>query len=311
MVGVGSTSGWVSMVSKAALVELKDTYRKWNETKAGNVEQFLALLSDDFTMGSLSAGAAGMEFSRDHLNRDQARNYFAEMLKDWTLLFFHIRGYIAQASEVAVICECCWRHNRTHRVVHSPKLDLWKFKGRKAVGFFEFFDTDQAIGACAEGPLSDQARKPLYSANEPTEHTALTATARSNLRKIRNMYARYNASRGANRKEILKLLAPNVDWLSLANGAGGIPFTVKRSTIAEVEGFFNELYRDWDMNKVEMDGYIAGGPFIVAHGAIEFTNKRTGKRFRSPKADVWRFDHGKVAEFMEYYDTAGAMRAAA
>ena len=40
---------------------------------------------------------------------------------------------------------------------------------------------------------------------------------------------------------------------------------------------------------------------------ISFTNKKTGKTFVSPKADLWRFNRGKATEFYEYYDTAAVM----
>src|SRR5262245_32622489 len=121
------------MVSQSALAELQSSYRQWNATKAGNASQFIGLMTDDFTMGSLSAGAAGMRFSRDHVSREQARYYFAEMLEEWELIFNHVRDFVVQGSEVAVICECCWLHKGTKQVVHSPKLDLWKFKGRRAI----------------------------------------------------------------------------------------------------------------------------------------------------------------------------------
>jgi len=70
------------MVAQGALSELQSVYRDWNALKAGNAEQVIGLMTDDFTMGSLSAGAAGMRFSRDHVSRDQARHYFSELLSE-------------------------------------------------------------------------------------------------------------------------------------------------------------------------------------------------------------------------------------
>jgi ketosteroid isomerase-like protein len=43
---------------------------------------------------------------------------------------------------------------------------------------------------------------------------------------------------------------------------------------------------------------------------VEFRNKRTNKVFASPKVDVFRFTKDRISDFKEYYDTAGAIRAA-
>lgn len=299
------------MVSRAALSELKSSYRSWNKSKAQNAEQFVGLMANDFKMGSLAAGAAGMEFSRDHMTPAEARKYFAELLKDWTMLFFHVRDYIIQGNNVAVVCECCWRHNTTGQIVHSPKLDLWRFKGGKAVEFFEFFDTDQAIGACADcGPTLRKKPKPLYDEAGAKSHAALTAAGRANVRKLRNFYKRYDATKGGNYKQGIAMLAPSLTWMSLANGAAGMPFTVKRTTPAEVEGYFSDLYGDWEMLEYNIEKMIAAGPYVVAHGSVRFRNRRTGKELTTPKADSYRYAHGKIVEFMEYYDTASAVRAA-
>jgi hypothetical protein len=64
------------------------------------------------------------------------------------------------------------------------------------------------------------------------------------------------------------------------------------------------------MLRFDMLDLICGGPYIVAYGRVEFRNKNTGIVFSSPKADVFRFKGDKIIEFMEYYDTAGAIHAA-
>jgi len=299
------------MVSQAALSDLQSAYRNWNASKAGNADQFISLMTDDFTMGSLSAGAVGMRFSRDHVSRDQARHYFAELLSEWELNFFHLRDLIVQASEVAVICECCWLHKGTRQVVHSPKLDLWKFKGRKAVGYFEFFDTEQAFAASA-GLLPPRAIAPvpLYAGAAPRVHVTLDDVARANIRKMRRFFRQYEATKGANYPELLAMIAPVASWTSLANGARGLPFTIPRTTREQVRGYFEEMGQDWQMVSFQMLDVISGGPFVIASGRVEFRNKRTEKVFSSPKADVFRFDGDQIVEFIEYYDTAGAVRTA-
>lgn len=299
------------MVSQAALADLQSAYRNWGVSKAGNVDEVIGLMTDDFTMGSLSAGAAGMRFSRDHVSRDQARHYFAELLSDWDLNFSHVRDFVVQGSEVAVICECSWVHKATRQVVHSPKLDLWKFKARKAIGYFEFFDTEQAFAAAAGLlPARTLPPAPLYSGATPRVHDALNETQRMNVRKMRRFFKQYEATKGTNYPELLAMIAPVASWTSLANGVRGLPFTVPRTSREQIRNFFEELGKDWQMLSFQMLDVISGGPFIIAYGRVEFRNRHTDKVFSSPKADVFRFDGDQIVEFIEYYDTAGAVRTA-
>lgn len=299
------------MVSRAALADVQSAYKNWGASKAGNADEVIGLMTDDFTMGSLSAGASGMRFSRDHVSREQARHYFSELLSEWELNFSHVRDFVVQASEVAVICECSWVHKATRQVVHSPKLDLWKFKGRKAIGYFEFFDTEQAFAAAA-GLLSTRAAPPapLYAGAPPRVHEGLDEMQRANLRKMRRFFKSYEASKGANFPELLAMIAPAATWTSLANGARGLPFTVPRTSREQIRTFFEELGKDWEMLSFQMLDVISGGPFVIAYGRVEFRNRHTDKVFSSPKADIFRFEGEHIVEFIEYYDTAGAVRAA-
>ena len=68
--------------------------------------------------------------------------------------------------------------------------------------------------------------------------------------------------------------------------------------------------KDWQMLSFQMLDVISGGPYVVAYGRVEFRNRHTDKVFASPKADVFRFAGDQIVEFIEYYDTAGAVRAA-
>ena len=63
----------------------------------------------------------------------------------------------------------------------------------------------------------------------------------------------------------------------------------------------------FQMNHYTVTDYVAGGPYVLVLADVSFTNKQTGRTFVSPKADLWRFNRGKVTEFYEYYDTAAVM----
>ena len=44
---------------------LKDAYQRWHDTKAGSVDHWLSLMTDDVQFRSLAAGAEAMAFTRE------------------------------------------------------------------------------------------------------------------------------------------------------------------------------------------------------------------------------------------------------
>jgi uncharacterized protein len=45
-------------------------------------------------------------------------------------------------------------------------------------------------------------------------------------------------------------------------------------------------------------------------GSTAWRHRRSGNPSDTPKIDFWRFRSGKAIEFYEYFDTAGALKAA-
>src|SRR5436305_437130 len=86
---------------------------------------------------------------------------------DWEMLFYNVRKFLVPGDTVAVVCECCWRHKKTGNVVHTPKLDIVRFKGEKMADFFEYFDKEEAINACSgvANSQSTQPPKPIHPEN--------------------------------------------------------------------------------------------------------------------------------------------------
>jgi uncharacterized protein len=41
--------------------------------------------------------------------------------------------------------ECSWRHKKTRKVVHTPKLDIFRFNTDRIAGVFEFYDTAEVL----------------------------------------------------------------------------------------------------------------------------------------------------------------------
>jgi ketosteroid isomerase-like protein len=124
---------------------LKGVYKRWAETKGGNVDEILNLLADDVIWRSIANGLHGLNFAKEPLTKPNVRSYFENLGKDWELVFFDVERMIAQNHTVVVVAECSFRHRRTGKSFMSPKVDIWDFKRGKVVGYFEFFDTASAI----------------------------------------------------------------------------------------------------------------------------------------------------------------------
>ncbi len=135
----------------------------------------------------------------------------------------------------------------------------------------------------------------------------------ANVSTLKKLYARWNDSKGGgtSARAFVNVLAANVIWGSLGAGAQPIDITRTRKTREEVGQYFRELGSAYQMNYYHVEEYVAAGPFVLVLSEVSFTNNKTGRTFASPKADLWRFAHGKATEFYEYYDTAKAVAAAA
>lgn len=124
---------------------LKDAYRRWHETKAGSVDHWLHLMTDDVNFRSLAEGAKTMEFTRTSSCKDEVKHYFAGLTADWEMLYYRIDEYIAQGDRVVALGHVSFTNKRTGKILETPKADFHKFRDGKICEFFEFYDTAQAI----------------------------------------------------------------------------------------------------------------------------------------------------------------------
>jgi len=132
------------------VIQLKEVYRLWNETKGQSVRQWLDLLADEVCFRSLAGGAPGMEFTRNCGCRTEVAQYFAMMAADWEMMHYTVEEFIAQGDRVVMLGSCAWRHRRTGRVVETPKADFFTFKEGNIIDFLEFYDTAKAMAASLE-----------------------------------------------------------------------------------------------------------------------------------------------------------------
>src|SRR4051812_31024280 len=125
------------------LATLQPVYKGWGGTRGDNVEEVLDLFADHIEMRSVLAPDVPHEISGTHSSKDEARAYFAGLLKDWEMLEFVAERYIegAGGDDIVMIGRCAWRHRGTGKEVHTPKVDIWTFENGEAVSYYELFDT--------------------------------------------------------------------------------------------------------------------------------------------------------------------------
>jgi ketosteroid isomerase-like protein len=295
------------MVSAATLKKLESAYKSWNDKRGSTAEPWFELMAELVDWRSIAAGTQDMRFTRAHSTKQQVRNYFNELAQDWQMEFYHVKAFLVEGDRVAVICECCWRHKVTGKTVYTPKLDLMTFQHEKIAGFFEFFDTEQAYQAGRPDVGSRNVPEPLYPANGIMIFQGVNDTAKSNVTLLKRLYQRWNDSKGQSSAEIMDILASEVAWGSLANGADAVAFTGQKMSKQDVAAYFQGLSDAFKMNFYRVDDFLAAADYVVMRGYCSFTNRQTGKTFEGAKADLWRFSNGQAQEFFEYYDTAAVV----
>lgn len=293
--------------------DLRSHYRAWDRGKGTTSERFIELMADDATFRSVGRGAGLTDFTRPHRTKDDIRAYFAGLARDWEMLFCNVSTLLVQNGTIAVVCECAWKHKQTGKTVHTPKLDVIRIRDGKIADFFEFFDNQQTVAACrAEGAcLVPEDPKPLNGQGPSRLETEVTVATRANVSALKHLYTQYAETKGASIQPVMELLAPNVVWGSLSGGVYPLAFSRTRRSREEVGEYFRGLAEAFTMNYYDVKEYVAAGPLVLALCEISFTNKKTGRSFVTPKADLWRFAGGKATEFYEYFDTAAVMASAA
>jgi ketosteroid isomerase-like protein len=140
-------SGGLMSQEEIHVALLREAYQKWNDTKAGSVDHWLKLMTDDVNFRSLAAGAAKMEFTRTSTCKEEVKRYFAQLTDEWEMNHYIIDEYIAQDDRVAALGSCSFRNRKTGKILDTPKADFHRFRDGKICEFFEFYDTAQAISS--------------------------------------------------------------------------------------------------------------------------------------------------------------------
>jgi ketosteroid isomerase-like protein len=133
------------MSTDANLATLRNAYQRWHVSKAGSVDHWLDLMTDDVQFHSLAAGTIEMQFTRPSCCKDEVKHYFAGLTSEWEMIYYRVDEYIAQGDRVVALGEISFKHKKTGKTLVTPKADFHKFRAGKICEFFEFYDTANAL----------------------------------------------------------------------------------------------------------------------------------------------------------------------
>lgn len=124
------------------------------------------------------------------------------------------------------------------------------------------------------------------------------------LNRLRAAYQAWHDSKGGSIDTWLALIAEEIDFRSLADGAHNAPWSKRRRTREDVRHYLSGLTAEFEMIHFMVDRFVCEGDTIVMIGQTAWTCRRTGRKVYTPKVDVWRFRNGLAVEYSEYFDTA-------
>ncbi len=136
------------------------------------------------------------------------------------------------------------------------------------------------------------------------------ANPTENVAKLKDAYHRWDQSKGKDTSMWTTLFSENVKLRSLAAGRPGLEFTMDCHSSDDIARYFAGLDKDWKMIHYTTQQFAVDGERVVMLGRTAWENRKTGRRFDTPKVDLATFHDGRVVEFLEFYDTAMVLAAA-
>jgi ketosteroid isomerase-like protein len=112
---------------------------------------------------------------------------------------------------------------------------------------------------------------------------------------------------------ILELVTDDTEW-GYNGPSREVPWHPTYKGRANLPKFFQALMENLEMHDFKaLDfkalDFIHSGEDVVAHIAIEYTVKKTGKRVKQEQLHWWSFKNGKAARIVHYEDTAQVVAA--
>lgn len=141
------------MPTSDLLEKLSGAYQRWHDTRGGNVEEWVGLMTDDVRLRSLAAGDEKMGHSAPREGKAAALEFFAGILADWEMIAHPADEFVAEGDRIVVFGRCAWRHRKTGKVAESTFVHKFLVRDGKLADFAEFYDTAKAFAAATPDPV--------------------------------------------------------------------------------------------------------------------------------------------------------------
>jgi uncharacterized protein len=135
------------------------------------------------------------------------------------------------------------------------------------------------------------------------------ASSAENVAKLKDAYRRWDQSKGKDITMWTSLFSDHARLRSLAAGRPGLEFTLECRSTDDLARYFAGLTSEWEMLFYRTEQFAVDGDRVVMLGRTSWRNKKTGKEFDTPKADLITFRDGRIVDFLEFYDTGRVMLA--
>lgn len=110
-----------------------------------------------------------------------------------------------------------------------------------------------------------------------------------------------------NRAAVIEALAEDVDWRSV--GPAQVPWSGSYAGPEGVRSCFERLASAVQVIRYEVERTVAQGEWVTAPVRVRARFPATGVEREFAAANVMRLRGGRILEFREFFDTAGALEA--
>ena len=137
-------------MSKNPNVEkLRKAYQAWSDSKAASVDEWAKLMGEGGKLQSLAeqkphAGIRSLAASR---GMQATLDYLGDIKTNWEMQHYDLERIFADGDQVAAVVDCAWTNKATGKRFAGRMAHIWSFKAGQVVGFDEFLDTAELIGA--------------------------------------------------------------------------------------------------------------------------------------------------------------------
>jgi uncharacterized protein len=122
--------------------QLRAAYAEWSDTRAASPDAFIALMSEEVTLGSVIDRYTGDPMAERFTSPEGARAYLSAITENWEMLEHDTEQTVAQGDTIVWIGHCRWRNRGSGAEVATPLIDVWRFDANgKAVSFYEIYDS--------------------------------------------------------------------------------------------------------------------------------------------------------------------------